>query len=239
MPLLLMWALGAVTLAMAPPGQRAALFCGATWRCCPLLIAALSLPILAAVLHAMRQLAPTRLRLAGAAAGSAAALVYLPVLPGNGRQLCRLLVRTGHAGARRPRRLAGPQGAGLVAARPGWLDLPIESIATNSRIPTSCAALRSDVCCRPPRQRSRPTSIMVNLPLFLVPYTFFSLYQKKRVDSVYACLTRNSMGVDSSRKKLQEFESDHDCHQYKSGSSVVPIEVMLLRITIQGESKCL
>lgn len=58
MPLLLMWALGGVTLAMAPPEQRAALFCGATWRCCPLLIAALSLPILAAVLHAMRQLAP-------------------------------------------------------------------------------------------------------------------------------------------------------------------------------------
>ena len=80
LPLLLMWALGAVTVATAAPEQRAELFWGATWRSCPLLIAILSLPLLAAVLRAMRQLAPTRLRLAGAAAGfaagSTAALVY-------------------------------------------------------------------------------------------------------------------------------------------------------------------
>ena len=80
MPLFLMWALGAIILTEAPPEQRAELFWGATWRSCPLLIAMLSLPILAAVLRLMRQLAPTRLRLAGAAAGfaagSLAALVY-------------------------------------------------------------------------------------------------------------------------------------------------------------------
>lgn len=80
MPLLLMWALGAIIVQEAPADQRAELFWGATWRSCPLLIAMLSLPILAAVLHLMRQLAPTRLRLAGAAAGFAAggmaALVY-------------------------------------------------------------------------------------------------------------------------------------------------------------------
>jgi hypothetical protein len=80
MPLLLMWALGAIVLSEAPPEQRAELFWGATWRSCPLLIALLSLPILAAVLRLMRQLAPTRLRLAGVAAGFAAgamaALVY-------------------------------------------------------------------------------------------------------------------------------------------------------------------
>ena len=80
LPLLLIWALGAVTVATAAPEQRAELFWGTTWRSCPLLIAMLSLPILAAVLRAMRQLAPTRLRLAGAAAGlaagSTAALVY-------------------------------------------------------------------------------------------------------------------------------------------------------------------
>ncbi|MDN2701056.1 MULTISPECIES: DUF1109 domain-containing protein [unclassified Janthinobacterium] len=79
-PLLLMWALGALILNEAPPEQRAELFWGATWRSCPLLIATLSLPLLAAVLRLMRQLAPTRLRLAGAAAGFAAgamaALVY-------------------------------------------------------------------------------------------------------------------------------------------------------------------
>ena len=80
MPLFLMWTLGAIILQEAPPGQRAELFWGATWRSCPLLIAMLSLPILAAVLRLMRQLAPTRLRLAGAAggfaAGGMAALVY-------------------------------------------------------------------------------------------------------------------------------------------------------------------
>ena len=80
LPLLLMWALGAFTVATAAPEQRAELFWGATWRSCPLLIALLSLPMLAAVLRAMHQLAPTRLRLAGAAAGfaagSTAALVY-------------------------------------------------------------------------------------------------------------------------------------------------------------------
>ena len=80
MPLLLMWALGAIVLSEAPPEQRAELFWGATWRSCPLLIALLSLPILAAVLRLMRQLAPTQLRQAGAAAGFAAggmaALVY-------------------------------------------------------------------------------------------------------------------------------------------------------------------
>jgi hypothetical protein len=80
MPLLLMWTLGAIIVQEAPPEQRAELFWGTTWRSCPLLIAMLSLPILAAVLRLMRQLAPTRLRLAGAAAGFAAgalaALVY-------------------------------------------------------------------------------------------------------------------------------------------------------------------
>ena len=56
------------------------MFWGSTWRVCPFLIAGLSLPILIAVLRAMRELAPTRLRLAGAAAGlsagAAAATVY-------------------------------------------------------------------------------------------------------------------------------------------------------------------
>ena len=79
-PLLLMWTLGAIIIHEAPPEQRTELFWGATWRSCPLLIAMLSLPILAAVLRLMRQLAPTQLRLAGAAAGFAAggmaALVY-------------------------------------------------------------------------------------------------------------------------------------------------------------------
>lgn len=79
-PLVLMWLIGAVLLASAAPDQRAQLFWGRTWRACPGLIAMLSTPLLAAALWAMRRMAPTRLRLAGAAAGLAAgaggALVY-------------------------------------------------------------------------------------------------------------------------------------------------------------------
>lgn len=79
-PLLLLWTLAAATLSMAAPEQRAALFWGHTWRYCAPLIVLLSLPILAAVLALLRRRAPTRLRLAGAAAGllsgALAAMVY-------------------------------------------------------------------------------------------------------------------------------------------------------------------
>ena len=79
-PLVLMWSLGTVTLLNAAPDARAELFWGHTWRYCPALIAMLSLPIFGATLRVMRRMAPTRLRLAGAAAGfaagSAAAVVY-------------------------------------------------------------------------------------------------------------------------------------------------------------------
>lgn len=79
-PLLAMWALGAIAMLDAAPAERAQLFWGQTWRSCTALIAMLSLPIFGAVLWVMRRMAPTRLRLAGAAAGfaagSAAAAVY-------------------------------------------------------------------------------------------------------------------------------------------------------------------
>jgi hypothetical protein len=79
-PILLLWCAAAVALLQAAPEAREELFWGRTWRYCPALIALLSLPMLAATLHVMRGLAPTRLRLAGAAAGfaagAAAALVY-------------------------------------------------------------------------------------------------------------------------------------------------------------------
>lgn len=80
LPVLVMWLLAAVALADAAPAERAHLVLGETWRSCPLLIAMLSAPVFVAVLWAMQGLAPTRLRLAGAAAGllagSAGALVY-------------------------------------------------------------------------------------------------------------------------------------------------------------------
>ena len=53
----------------APLDARAAMVWGTSAMVCPFLIAGLSIPVLAAILLAMRQLAPTRLELAGAAAG--------------------------------------------------------------------------------------------------------------------------------------------------------------------------
>ncbi len=79
-PVLLVWAAAAYALAQAPAEARADMFWGSTWRYCPLLIMLMALPVFAVSLHIMRELAPTRLRLAGAAAGlasgGAAAAVY-------------------------------------------------------------------------------------------------------------------------------------------------------------------
>ena len=79
-PLLIMFLLAAAVLIDADPSQRLALLLGSTWTKCPLLIAMLSGPAFIAILWAMQGLAPTRLRLAGTAAGLLAgaigALVY-------------------------------------------------------------------------------------------------------------------------------------------------------------------
>jgi len=80
LPVLGIWAIAAFTLVEAEPVERAKLFFGDTWKSCPLLIAMLSVPVFAAVLHIMKDLAPTRPRLAGFTAGllsgSVAAVVY-------------------------------------------------------------------------------------------------------------------------------------------------------------------
>lgn len=90
-----LWALALVVLVMAgfgvstwvaaPADQVSALFLGQTWQVCSLLILAFSLPALAAALWALRTLAPTRLRLAGFAAGIFAgaqgALGYAVICP--------------------------------------------------------------------------------------------------------------------------------------------------------------
>jgi len=80
LPLVAIWSIAAVSLLTAAPGTRDALFWGQTWRVCPFLIAGLSIPVFIGILRAMRELAPTRLRLAGAAAGltagATAAAVY-------------------------------------------------------------------------------------------------------------------------------------------------------------------
>ena len=78
-PVLAIWLAGALALMNATPDGRADLFWGSTWRYCPLLIALLSLPLLAATLSVMRRRAPTRLRIAGAAGGVAAGAPAAPL----------------------------------------------------------------------------------------------------------------------------------------------------------------
>lgn len=72
LPVLVIAALSALVLLPADPAERVGLILGQTWRSCPYLIAFLALPLLASFVAIMRALAPTRLRLAGAAAGFAA-----------------------------------------------------------------------------------------------------------------------------------------------------------------------
>jgi hypothetical protein len=73
LPLLLVWLGGALELAGVPSAAREPLLLGKTWRSCALNISLLSLPTFAAVFWALCGLAPTRLRLAGAAGGLLAA----------------------------------------------------------------------------------------------------------------------------------------------------------------------
>lgn len=79
-PLIVMWLLAAATLLTADAAARSDLVLGHTARVCAPRIAVISIPLFIAILTAMKGLAPTRLRLAGAAvglaAGSLAALVY-------------------------------------------------------------------------------------------------------------------------------------------------------------------
>ena len=68
-PVAILWLLAAAELTGAAPSDRVALILGQTWQVCAFRIALLSLPAFATLLWAMRGLAPTNLRLAGAAAG--------------------------------------------------------------------------------------------------------------------------------------------------------------------------
>jgi hypothetical protein len=67
-------------LSSAAPDQRSALIFGNTWRECPLLIAGLSLPLLAILMRLFAGFAPQRPRLTGAtiglSAGATAATLY-------------------------------------------------------------------------------------------------------------------------------------------------------------------
>ena len=84
-PVLAMWLLAAIVLLDAAPGERDELILGISAASCPFTIALLSVPLFGAVWWAMKGLAPTRLALAGAAAGllsgAGGALVYAVYCP--------------------------------------------------------------------------------------------------------------------------------------------------------------
>jgi hypothetical protein len=69
---IVMWILAVAVLIVAPAQTRAHLFFGRTAAICPFLIALVAAPLFIAFLWVLRDLAPTRLRSAGAAAGFAA-----------------------------------------------------------------------------------------------------------------------------------------------------------------------
>ena len=77
---MVMWIFAATVLLRAPAQNRSHLLFGTSAAVCPFLIALVAVPLFIAILWVLRDLAPTRLRMAGAAAGFAAgslgALVY-------------------------------------------------------------------------------------------------------------------------------------------------------------------
>jgi hypothetical protein len=77
---LIMWILGAISLSSAASQSRIHLLLGTTFAVCPFLIAFISAPLFFSFLWILEDLAPTRLRWAGAGAGFAAgaigALIY-------------------------------------------------------------------------------------------------------------------------------------------------------------------
>jgi hypothetical protein len=77
---LIMWILAAISLFSAGSQSRVHLLLGTTFAVCPFLIAFISAPLFLSFLWILKDLAPTRLRRAGASAGFAAgaigALIY-------------------------------------------------------------------------------------------------------------------------------------------------------------------
>jgi hypothetical protein len=71
-PVLLLAGIGIGELSTTPPAQWLALWLGRSWMICPWLVLTLAVPIFVGLLWSFRELAPTRLRAAGAAAGLAA-----------------------------------------------------------------------------------------------------------------------------------------------------------------------
>jgi hypothetical protein len=98
-----MAALAAAELLRTPPDGRVAAWLGQSWRVCSPLILLLSVPIYAALVIALRTLAPTRLASAGAAAGflsgALAATLYGLHCPEQGAAFVATWYSLGIAGA--------------------------------------------------------------------------------------------------------------------------------------------
>ena len=77
MPVVLVWIAGVVIVGTASPPDRLPLILGHSWRACPFNILLLAVPGFVAVVYAVKGLAPTRLRLAGTAAGLLAGSIAL------------------------------------------------------------------------------------------------------------------------------------------------------------------
>jgi len=69
LPVLLLAGIAIAELAHAPSADWSRMWLGSSWQSCPWMVLLLSLPIFAGLCWSFRRLAPTRLRLAGAAAG--------------------------------------------------------------------------------------------------------------------------------------------------------------------------
>ncbi len=69
LPLLVLWLAAVVALIGGEPAQRLGMLLGSSWKACPFNIAALSVPLFFATFWCVKDLAPTRLALAGAASG--------------------------------------------------------------------------------------------------------------------------------------------------------------------------
>ncbi len=69
LPVLVLWLAALVILLATPQMERYPLIMGVTWKQCPFNIALLSIPACVALVWAVRQLAPTRLRTAGLLTG--------------------------------------------------------------------------------------------------------------------------------------------------------------------------
>lgn len=80
LPFVAVWIASMMVLDSAAPGTRLPIVLGQTWRTCPFNIMLLTVPTFPAVFWAVKALAPTQLRLAGAVAGllasSTATIVY-------------------------------------------------------------------------------------------------------------------------------------------------------------------